>query len=51
MEFWDFHEKAWHDNFKKLQKFYKEEGHTQIPIDHSLATWNLTQRQKYNKNT
>ena len=45
------HLKVWQEKFKELQNFYKEEGHTKIPVDHSLATWCLTQRQKYNKNT
>lgn len=48
---WDVQEAKWFNQYEKLSKFYKANGHTKITssIDESLTVWCSTQRARYNE--
>jgi superfamily II DNA or RNA helicase len=46
---WDPHSSWWDENYRALQKFYKREGHSDVPLRHmesglGLGSWVVNQR-------
>ena len=44
---WTPQDDNWHENFKLLQEFYKENGHSHIPRNHKLGNWAGVQRREF----
>lgn len=47
---WESHEGTWEQRYSELQQFYSENGHSNVPSNHSnnkLATWVKYQRRQF----
>lgn len=50
---WDLFEAAWKQKYEALKLYFKENGHSDVPVtfsENNLGTWVATQRAQYKKN-